>query len=93
MVKHFRSSIGNTSGNVLKTLSEQILNFQVCVVGDPQTLQNKAYSLLRIVLPPVRLVVVLVPFLFWRAPSMEQPELVMKFLTALGAPLMISTRI
>ena len=57
-------------------------------VGDPQTLENKADSLSQtnfgIVLPPVRLG----PFPFFgRAPSMEQPELVMKFLTVLGAHL------
>ena len=44
-VKHFRSEIRNNSRNTLETLSEQIVNFQVRTVGDPQTLENKADSL------------------------------------------------
>ena len=77
-VEYFRREIRNKSGNTLETLSEQILNFQVCSVGDPQTLENKADSLPRFISECTL-------SFFGRAPSMKQPELVMRFLTVLGA--------
>ena len=86
-VKHFRSEIRNKSGNTLETLSEQILNFQVSYGWRSQTLENKADSLPRLISELCYPQYGWYPFLFWKGPSMEQPELVMKFLTVLGAPL------
>ena len=56
-------------------------------VGDPQTLENKADTLSRLIPELCYPQYNWYCFLFGRAPSMEQPELVMKFLTVLGAPL------
>ena len=78
MVEPFRSkNLRNNSGNTLKMLSEQILNFQASYgwrspIPAKQNIFHPQRSL-RVVLPTVRLV----PFPFWRgAPSMAQPELV-----------------
>ena len=61
-------------------------------VGDPQTLENKADSLSRFISENCATPVRLVPFPFLEGPPrLEQPELVMKFLTILGAPLRISS--
>ena len=86
-VKHFRSEIRNRSGNALEMLSEQTLNSRFRTVGDPQTLEDKADSLPRLISEWCYPSTVGNLSFFGRAPSMEQPELVMKFLTALGAPL------
>ena len=50
-------------------------------VEDPQTLENKADSLPRLISELCYSQYGWDPFLFWKAPSTEQPELVMKFLT------------
>ena len=56
-------------------------------VWDPKTLENKGDSLPKLISELCYPQYGLYPFIFWRAPFMEQPELVMKFLTLLGAPL------
>ena len=57
------------------------------MVGDPQTLENKADSIPKEFQNCATTSTVGTTSFFGGAPSMEQPELVMKFLTALGAPL------
>ena len=52
----------------------------------PETLENKGDSLPRLI-SELCYSQYGNPFFFGRAPFMEQPELVMKFLTVLGAPL------
>ena len=50
-------------------------------------MENKADSLPRLISELHYPQYGLYPFLFWKGPPMEQPELVTKFLTVLGAPL------
>ena len=70
--KHFRSEIRNKSGNTLKTLSEQILNFQVSYVGRSQTLENKAHSVPRYVSELCCPQYGWYRFFFWRGPLHER---------------------
>ena len=85
--KHFQSKVLNKSGNTPKTLSEQILNFQVWI--------PKPWKIKHIPSVPRRVSKLCDPqhgsyrFFLCRGPSMKQSELVMKFLTILGALLKI----
>ena len=69
--KHFLSEIRNKSGNTLETLSEQILNR---TVGDPQTVENKADSLPRLISELCYPQYGWDPFLFWKGPLWEGKE-------------------
>ena len=80
----FQNKSGKTPG---KRSQSQFCISRLRTVGDPQTLENKADSLPRIVSELCCPQYGWYRFRFWRGPSQKQPELVMKFLTVLGARL------